>query len=232
MLEQLRNRVCECNIELKREGIVIYTWGNVSGISDDRRYIVIKPSGIEYESLKPQDMVVVEVGTGKVVEGDYRPSSDTPTHLALYKAFPKLGGIVHTHSEEAVAWAQAGRDIPVYGTTHADYFHGDIPCARGLSDEEIRENYEENTGRIIIETVSKSKADYMDIPGILCRNHGPFTWGRKPEEAVHNAFVIEKIAKMARLTEIINSGVSSMPQELIDKHYSRKHGAYAYYGQL
>lgn len=228
MLEGLKQQVYEANLELPKRGLVTYTWGNVSAIDRDSGYVVIKPSGVEYEDMKPEDMVVVDL-MGSLIEGSYRPSSDTPTHLELYKRYPEIGGIVHTHSTWATSWAQAGRAIPCYGTTHADYFYGEIPCARLLTKEEIEEAYEKNTGLVIIETLQE-KAPLM-TPGILCQNHGPFTWGKDAHEAVHNAVVLEEVAKMAFRTEQLNPGVPSAPAMLQDKHYYRKHGANAYYGQ-
>ena len=188
MLEELKKQVYEANMELPRRGLITYTWGNVSGIDREKGYFVIKPSGVNYDCLKPEDMVVVDM-EGNVVEGKYRPSSDTPTHLELYKMYEEIGGIVHTHSPEATAWAQAGRGIPLYGTTHADYFYGEIPCARSLTPEEIEEAYEKNTGKVIIETFEKRGINPVYTPGALCTNHGPFTWGKNAAEAVHNAVV-------------------------------------------
>ena len=228
MLEQLKQEVFEANMALPRLGLVIFTWGNVSGIDREQELFVIKPSGVEYEALKPADMVVVDL-EGKIVEGNYRPSSDTLTHLELYKAFPKIGGVVHTHSSWATSWAQAGRGIPSYGTTHADYIYGEIPCTRGLTKEEIEEAYERNTGRVIAECFQDK--DYQAIPAVLCRNHGPFTWGRDAGEAVHHAAVLEQVAMMAARTEMLNPKATPSPQCVQDKHYFRKHGANAYYGQ-
>lgn len=228
MLEQLKQQVYEANMDLPKYGLVTFTWGNVSGIDRESGLFVIKPSGVEYDALKPEDMVVVDF-EGNVVEGKYKPSSDTPTHLELYKAYPEIGGIVHTHSSYATSWAQAGRGIPCYGTTHADYMYGEIPCARSLTAEEINSEYEKNTGLLIIETF-KDK-DIMAVPAVLCQNHGPFSWGKDAHEAVHNAVVLEEVAKMALRTEIINPEVPAAPQVLQDKHYYRKHGANAYYGQ-
>lgn len=228
MLEELKKRVYEANMLLPKYGLVTFTWGNVSEIDRESGLFVIKPSGVDYEKLTPEDMVVMDLN-GNKVEGNYRPSSDTPTHLELYKAFPQLGGIVHTHSTMATSWAQAGRALPCYGTTHADYFYGEIPCARNLTAEEIEEAYEKNTGLVIIETLQGKNP--MHIPGILCKNHGPFTWGKDAHEAVHNAVVLEEVAKMATRCELINPDVKPAPQELQDKHYYRKHGANAYYGQ-
>lgn len=230
MLEQLKKSVCDANLELVNRGVVIYTWGNVSGISEDGKYIVIKPSGVSYDGMRPEDMVVVELATGTVVEGEYRPSSDTPTHLELYRAFPNIKGIVHTHSVNAVAFAQAGLDIPALGTTHADYFYGDIPCTRELTKEEVEDAYEINTGKVIIEEVNKRDYDPMAIPGIVVKNHGPFAWGTGPANAVYNAVVMEYVAEMDLKTLLLNPK-SEMKQYVLDKHYYRKHGPNAYYGQ-
>lgn len=231
MLEELKKLVCDANLELVAKGVVIYTWGNVSGISDDRRYMVIKPSGVDYEGMIPEDMVVVDIETGNRVEGNWNPSSDTQTHLELYKKYPNIKGIVHTHSTNAVAFAQAGLDIPALGTTHADYFYGDIPCARELSKEEVEEAYEENTGKVIIETMEKRKIDPMAIPGIVVKNHGPFAWGGSPAIAVYNAVVMEKVAEMDIKTLMLNPK-AEMKRYVLDKHYMRKHGPNAYYGQM
>lgn len=228
MLKDLKELVYEANMELPKRGLITYTWGNVSGIDREKGLFVIKPSGVEYDDLKPEDMVVVDL-EGNQVEGKYKPSSDTATHIVLYKAFENLGGVVHTHSPWATSWAQAGRSIPCYGTTHADYFYGTIPCARGLSAEEINGEYEKNTGLVIVETFKG--IDPMSVPGVLCSNHGPFTWGKDAKEAVHNAVVLEEVAKMASRTERINPEVLEAPKVLLDKHYLRKHGANAYYGQ-
>ena len=232
MLEELKQKVYEANMELPRRGLVTYTWGNVSAYDGETGYFVIKPSGVDYERMKPEDMVVMDL-EGHRIEGDMNPSSDTPTHLELYKRYAKdgIGGIVHTHSTEAVAWAQAGRDIPLYGTTHADYFFGPIPCTRGLTPEEIDEAYEKNTGAVIIETFEDRGINPIYTPAVICRNHGPFSWGKDAQEAVHNAVVLEEIAKMARFTEMINPQVSSAPDCIRDKHFYRKHGEHAYYGQ-
>ena len=230
MLEQLKKEVYEANMELPRRGLITYTWGNVSGRDAETGYFVIKPSGVDYDKLTPDDMVVVDLN-GKVIEGKYRPSSDTPTHIELYKKYPEIGGIVHTHSPEATSWAQAGRSIPLYGTTHADYFYGSIPCARSLTKEEIEGEYEKNTGLVIIETFEENGINPVYTPGVLCCNHGPFTWGKDAAEAVHNAVVLEEVAKMATKTEMINPKVSTAPDTIRDKHFFRKHGANAYYGQ-
>lgn len=228
MLEQLKKEVYEANMLLPQYGLVTFTWGNVSGIDRESGLFVIKPSGVEYDKLTPEDMVVVDLD-GNQIEGDYRPSSDTATHIELYKAFPKIGGVVHTHSTWATSWAQAGRGIPCYGTTHADYMYGEIPCVRNLTKEEIDLGYEKNTGTLIVEFF-KDK-EYMAMPSVLCKNHGPFTWGKDAHEAVHNAVVLEEVAKIAAHCEFIYSGVTPVPQELQDKHYYRKHGVNAYYGQ-
>lgn len=229
MLEALKKQVYEANMELPRRGLITYTWGNVSGIDRTKGLFVIKPSGVDYDELKPEDMVVMDLD-GRKVEGEYNPSSDTPTHLELYKAFKEVGGIVHTHSPWATSWAQAGRSIPCYGTTHADYFYGEIPCARSLTAEEIDTEYEKNTGLVIIETFEGKNP--MHIPGILCTNHGPFTWGTDADNAVHNAVVLEEVAKMACRTELLKPGVAPAPQAIQDKHFLRKHGENAYYGQI
>jgi L-ribulose-5-phosphate 4-epimerase len=228
MLKDLKEQVYEANMELPKRGLITFTWGNVSGIDREKGLFVIKPSGVDYEDLKAEDMVVVDL-EGNKIEGKYKPSSDTATHLELYKAFEKMGGIVHTHSPWATSWAQAGRAIPCYGTTHADYFYGAIPCARSLTPDEINGEYEKNTGLVIIETFKNT--DPMSIPGVLCTNHGPFTWGKDAVEAVHNAVVLEEVAKMASRTEALNREVMPAPQVILDKHYLRKHGDNAYYGQ-
>ena len=230
MLDELKEIVCNANLELVRKGVVIYTWGNVSGISDDRKYMVIKPSGIDYSIMTPEDMVVVEISNGKIVEGKWKPSSDTPTHIELYKKYVKIKGIVHTHSINATAFAQAGIDIPALGTTHADYFYGNIPCTRELTEEEVKEGYEMNTGKVIIETFENRKLDVMAIPGVIIKNHGPFAWGTSPNNAVYNAVVMETISEMNLKTLQLNPN-SEMKQYVLDKHYSRKHGPNAYYGQ-
>ena len=230
MLQELKRQVYEANMLLPKYGLVTFTWGNVSAIDRESGLFVIKPSGVEYESMKPEDMVVMDLN-GNHVEGKLRPSSDTPTHLELYKAFPEIGGIVHTHSSYATSWAQAGRSIPCYGTTHADYIYGEVPCVRCLTKEEIDEAYETNTGKLIVSEFKRRKKEIMAVPAVLCKNHGPFTWGKDAKDAVHNAVVLEEVAKMAYRTESINSKVEPAPQELQDKHYYRKHGADAYYGQ-
>lgn len=230
MLEELKRQVYEANMDLPRYGLVTFTWGNVSGIDRESGLFVIKPSGVEYDKLKPEDMVVIDL-EGNKIEGTLNPSSDTATHVQLYKAFPQIGGIVHTHSSYAVSWAQAGRDIPCYGTTHADYIYGEIPCLRSLTAEEIEEAYEANTGRMIVSEFQRMGKDPLAVPAVLCKNHGPFAWGKTPHEAVHNAVVLEEVAKMAYRAEIINPRIQPAPQALQDKHYFRKHGEGAYYGQ-
>lgn len=228
MLDQLKKEVYEANMALPKYGLVTFTWGNVSGIDRESGLFVIKPSGVDYDKLTWEDMVVMDL-TGSKVEGIYRPSSDTDTHLELYKAFPEIGGIVHTHSSWATSWAQAGRGIPCYGTTHADYMYGEIPCIRNLTKEEIEEAYEKNTGLSIVEYFRDK--DYVAMPAVVCKNHGPFSWGKDAHEAVHNAVVLEEVAKMAARCEMINPKVQPAPQEMQDKHYYRKHGENAYYGQ-
>lgn len=229
MLEQLKKEVFEANMALPRHGMVIFTWGNVSGIDRDKGLIVIKPSGVDYDKMKEEDMVVVD-WNGNVVEGRYKPSSDTATHLEMYKAFPGLGGIVHTHSTWATIFSQAGKDIPALGTTHADYFYGPIPCTRPMTAEEIQTEYEKNTGLVIVETFKDR--DPEQIPAVLVREHGPFSWGKDPAEAVYHAVVLEQLAQMAYYTQALRGGASRpMQQELLDKHFLRKHGANAYYGQ-
>ena len=228
MLTKLKETVYRANMELPSRGLITLTWGNVSGIDRVKGLIVIKPSGIDYDALTPEDLVVVDF-SGNVIEGKLRPSSDTPTHIELYRAFPILGGIVHTHSTYATAWAQAGRSIPCYGTTHADYFFGPIPCTRGLTEQEIESEYEKNTGLVIEETFRD--LDPAAMPGVLCKNHGPFTWGKDAVEAVHHAIVLEEVARMAMLTCRIDPDTDPAPPALQDKHYQRKHGKDAYYGQ-
>lgn len=229
MLEALKETVCEANLELSRRGVVLYTWGNVSGIDRERGLVVIKPSGVPYQGMQPSDMVVVDL-EGRIVEGTLRPSSDTPTHLELYKAFPEIGGVVHTHSTHAVVFAQAGMDIPALGTTHADYFYGAIPVSRGLTQEEVQEAYERHTGRVIVETVKETGKPPLAVPGVLVRNHGPFTWGKDPAEAVYHSVVLEEIAEMAWKTIQLNPA-AALPPYVLEKHYQRKHGPRAYYGQ-
>ena len=230
MLEKLKQSVYEANMELPRRGLVTYTWGNVSGIDRENGLVVIKPSGVRYEELTPDKLVVLDLD-GKVVEGALNPSSDTKTHLVLYREFPALGGVVHTHSPCAVAWAQAGRDIPCYGTTHADYFYGPVPCARALTPEEIDEDYERNTGRVIVEEFRARGIEPAHVPAVICRSHGPFAWGADAAEAVYHAAVLEEVAHMALLTLAVDADAVPAPQHLQDKHFMRKHGPQAYYGQ-
>ncbi len=230
MLKELRQAVYEANMELPRRGLVTYTWGNVSGIDREQGLVVIKPSGVEYDDLTPEQLVVLNL-RGEVVEGTLNPSSDTKTHLELYKAFPALGGIVHTHSPYAVGWAQAGEDIPAYGTTHADYFYGPIPCARHLTQAELDEDYEKNTGKVIVDTFRARDIDPVHVPGVICFSHGPFTWGKDPAQAVYHAVVLEEVAKMAVLTRMVRPDADPAPQHVLDKHFMRKHGPNAYYGQ-
>jgi L-ribulose-5-phosphate 4-epimerase len=227
MLHEMKKTVCQANLDLVRHGLVIFTWGNVSGIDRERGLIVIKPSGVPYDNLKTDDMIVLDL-EGNRVEGNLKPSSDAPTHLHLYREFEGMGGIVHTHSEWAASWAQARRPIPPYGTTHADYFHGEIPCTRPLTEEEVKEDYEYHTGVVIVETFRGM--DPMAVPGVLVAQHGPFSWGRDPHEAVHNAKVMDEVAKMAYRNETLGN-TRSIDPFLLDKHYLRKHGKDAYYGQ-
>ena len=228
MLEALKEEVLAANLELPRHGLVTFTWGNVSAIDSRRELVVIKPSGVSYDNMTADDMVVVDLN-GNVIEGKLNPSSDTPTHLALYKAYENLGGVVHTPSSYITAWAQAGCDVPALGTTHADYFHGNIPCTRPLTEAEINGEYEYETGNVIIETIAHR--DPMSIPGIIVYQHGPFAWGKDAMDAVHNAVVMEEVAKMAFRSIAINPRLSNIDPVLLDKHYLRKHGANAYYGQ-
>lgn len=228
MLEKLKEEVLQANLELNKRNLIVYTWGNVSGIDREKGLFVIKPSGVAYEDLRAEMMVVVDL-TGKVVEGKLNPSSDTPTHLVLYQKFPKIGGVVHTHSAMATAWAQANMGIPCFGTTHADYFYGEIPCARALTQEEIEGEYELNTGKVIVECFRDLNYEY--IPGVLVANHAPFTWGKDAAEAVHNSVVLEEVAKMGLAAKQLNPQVKPVTQYLLDKHFLRKHGKNAYYGQ-
>lgn len=230
MLETLKQAVWAANMELPRRGLVVYTWGNVSGIDREKGLVVIKPSGVEYEQLTPEKLVVLDLD-GNIVEGKLNPSSDTKTHLELYKAFPALGGIVHTHSPYAAAWAQAGEDIPCYGTTHADYFYGPVPCTRGLTKEELDEDYEKNTGKVIVETFTGRGIDPVHVPAVICRSHGPFAWGKTAAEAVYHAAVLEEVAKMALLTRQVKQDAEAAPAHVVEKHFMRKHGPNAYYGQ-
>lgn len=230
MLTELKQAVYQANMDLPRYHLVTFTWGNVSGIDREKGLIVIKPSGVEYEDLSPDKLVVLDLD-GNIVEGDLNPSSDTKTHLELYRNFPSIGGIVHTHSTFAVSWAQAGKDIPAYGTTHADYFYGSIPCARSLTPQEVDEGYELNTGKVIVETIKNRELSPIHVPGIICRNHGPFAWGKDPAQAVYHAVVLEEVAKMALYTISIAPQAPPAPKHVLDKHFSRKHGPNAYYGQ-
>ena len=230
MLEKLKEQVYLANMELPKRGLVTYTWGNVSGIDREKGLFVIKPSGVDYDLLKPDDMVVMDL-QGNKVEGELNPSSDTKTHLVLYNAFPGIGGIVHTHSPYAVAWAQAGEDLPCYGTTHADYFYGSVPCARHLTQEELDEDYERNTGITIVETFREWGIDPKAVPAVLCYSHGPFTWGKDADQAVYHSVVLEECAKMGIFTRVLNPHAAPAPQRMLDKHYLRKHGPNAYYGQ-
>lgn len=230
MLEELKERVLRANLLLPELDLVKFTWGNVSEIDREKGIIAIKPSGVDYENLTADDIVLVDLD-GNIVEGKLRPSSDTATHIELYKAFSDIGGVVHTHSEWAVSWAQNGRGIPCYGTTHADCFYGEIPCTREMTDEEIESAYEKNTGIVIAETFMKRNIDPMAVPGVLCVNHGPFSWGKNGHDAVHNAAVLETVAEMATKTELLNPSVKPVKQAILDKHYFRKHGKNAYYGQ-
>ena len=229
MLEELKRQVCEANLDLVREGLVIQTWGNASGIDRGRGWVVIKPSGVSYDGMKPEHMVIVSLADGKVVEGNLKPSSDTPTHLVLYRTFKEIGGVVHTHSLYATAWAQACSRIPSYGTTQADYWHGDVPCTRKLKPKEIENDYEANTGHVIVETFKKLNP--LEHPAVLVARHGPFTWGKNVDDAVHNASVLEFVARLASETLRVNLMTQPMQTVLLDKHFLRKHGPKAYYGQ-
>ena len=228
-IKELKKQVYEANMQLPKHGIVTFTWGNVSGIDRELGLFVIKPSGVEYDKLTPDDMVVMDL-MGNKEEGSLNPSSDTKTHMILYRRFPQIGGVVHTHSTWATSWAQAGRDIPCYGSTHADYIYGSIPCASNLTAQELQD-YEENTGVLIADLFEDRGIEPMAVPGVLCKNHGPFTWGTDADNAVHNAVVLEEVAKMAALCELINPRAGEAPKCLQDKHYMRKHGPNAYYGQ-
>ena len=230
MLEELKEQVLQANLQLPRHGLVTFTWGNVSGIDRERGLMVIKPSGVDYDRLTAEMMVVLDL-EGNRVEGTLNPSSDTKTHLELYRAFPALGGIVHTHSAHAVAWAQAGRDIPCYGTTHADYFYGPVPCTRYLTKEEVEGDYEGNTGKLIVDTFRRRELDPAAVPGVVCGGHGPFAWGKDPAAAVYHAVVLEEVARMALYTVRLDPEAAPLPQAIQDKHYFRKHGPGAYYGQ-
>ena len=230
MLEELKQKVLQANLDLVKHKLVLFTWGNVSEIDRKSGLVVIKPSGVSYDDMTTDDMVVVDLN-GKVVEGKLRPSSDTPTHIEFYKAFADVGGVTHTHSTFATAWAQAGRDIPFYGTTHADYFYGDIPCARSLTKEEIEGEYEKNTGLVIIERFKKDNIKPLEVPGVLIKSHGVFSFGKDADGSVYNATVMEEVAKMAFITEQVNPQVKRADKFMMDKHYLRKHGKNAYYGQ-
>lgn len=230
MLDDLKQKVLEANLLLPKYGLVVFTWGNVSGIDRENGLVVIKPSGVDYDIMKAEDMVVTDLD-GNVVEGKLKPSSDLATHLEFYKHFKDIGGVVHTHSVNAVAWAQAGKDIPALGTTHGDYFYGQIPCTRLMTDDEIKNNYELNTGKVVVEEFEKRHINPNQMPGVLVHSHGPFTWGKDPFDAVHNSVVLDTLAKMALKTITINGDVDSMQRELLDKHFLRKHGPGAYYGQ-
>jgi len=229
MLEELKEKVYKANLDLVKHNLVIFTWGNVSAIDREKGLVVIKPSGVSYDSMKPSDMVVVDLQTGNVVEGDLNPSSDTPTHLVLYREFPEIGGIVHTHSTYATAWAQAGKDIPNIGTTHADYFHDEIPCTEDMTADQMAE-YEKETGTVIVERIRKGNINPVHTPGVLVKNHGPFSWGKDADNAVYNAVVMEQVAKMAFVSFCVNPETTMNPL-LVEKHFSRKHGPNAYYGQ-
>ncbi|HHA2292187.1 MULTISPECIES: L-ribulose-5-phosphate 4-epimerase [Enterobacter] len=231
MLEQLKAEVLAANLALPAHHLVTFTWGNVSAVDRERGLMVIKPSGVEYDVMSAEDMVVVDIATGQVVEGVKKPSSDTPTHLALYRRYPEIGGIVHTHSRHATVWAQAGQDLPAWGTTHADYFYGAIPCTRLMTPAEIAGEYEYQTGEVIIKTFEERDVNPMQIPAVLVHSHGPFTWGKNAADAVHNAVVLEECAFMGLFSRQLAPQLPTMQQELLDKHYLRKHGANAYYGQ-
>lgn len=231
MLEALKQQVCQANLLLPKYQLITFTWGNVSGIDREQGLMVIKPSGVEYDHMTPEDMVVVDLKSGERVEGRWKPSSDTDTHLVLYRTFPELGGVVHTHSRWATSFAQAGQGIPALGTTQGDYFYGEIPCTRKMTPEEIAGSYELETGHVIVQTFHEKKIDPMQVPGVLVHSHGPFVWGTSPEEAVHNAVVMEEVAFMDYHALMLNPDLPSMQQELLDKHYLRKHGPSAYYGQ-
>ena len=231
MLEELKQSVFEANMLLPKYGLVVFTWGNVSGVDREKNLMVIKPSGVDYDKLTADQMVVVDLKTGETVEGKLNPSSDTATHRELYNAWPGIGGIVHTHSTHAVAWAQAGRDIPCYGTTHADYFYGSVPCCRDLTPDEVDRAYEKETGSVILETFNRRELDPVHTPGVLCKNHGPFTWGKDPAQAVYHAVVLEEVARMGLLTCQLDPKAPPAPQYVQDKHFLRKHGPNAYYGQ-
>lgn len=227
MLEELKQKVFQANLDLVKHGLVIFTWGNVSGIDREKGLVAIKPSGVDYDTMKPEDMVIVDLD-GNIVEGNLRPSSDTPTHLVLYRAFKEIGGVVHTHSTYATAWAQAGKDIPNIGTTHADYFHDAIPCTDSMTEKEVKGDYELETGNVIVRRFESINP--VHTPGVLVKNHGPFAWGKNPADAVHNAVVMEQVAKMAYIAFGVNPLLTMNPL-LVEKHFNRKHGPGAYYGQ-
>ena len=230
MLEELKEKVFKANLDLVKHNLVIFTWGNVSGIDREKGLVVIKPSGVSYDDMKASDMVVVDLETGKVVEGDLNPSSDTPTHLVLYRTFPEIGGVVHTHSTYATAWSQAGKDIPNIGTTHADYFHDAIPCTDAMTEAEVKGDYELETGNVIVKRIKDGGINPVHTPGVLVKNHGPFSWGKDADNAVYNAVVMEQVAKMAYISFTLNPWTTMNPL-LVEKHFSRKHGPNAYYGQ-
>ncbi|MGL1892548.1 MAG: L-ribulose-5-phosphate 4-epimerase [Spirochaetaceae bacterium] len=230
MLEKLKKEVLEANLALPKFGLITFTWGNVSGIDREKGLVVIKPSGVEYDSMTADDLVVVDLN-GNKIEGHYKPSSDTPTHLALYREYEEIGGIVHTHSSWATSWAQAGRSIPALGTTHADYLYGEIPCTRKMTTEEIKGEYELETGKVIIDTFYSRSINPIQVPSVLVYSHGPFSWGKDAQDAVHNAVVLEEVAKMSYRSFTLAPNKSPMQKELLDKHFLRKHGANAYYGQ-
>lgn len=229
-MEKLIREVLEANLELPKSGLVVFTWGNVSAIDRNRGIVVIKPSGVPYEGMGVEHMVVIDLN-GKIISGDFKPSSDTETHLEIYRSFPDVGGIVHTHSRWATIWAQACKGIPAYGTTHADYFYGEIPCTRKLTSDEIGGSYELNTGKVIVETFMKRKIDPNAVPGVVVAGHGPFAWGKNAADAVHNAIVMDECAMMAINTQLVNPSIQPIEQDLLNKHYLRKHGKNAYYGQ-
>lgn len=232
MLEELKKQVLEANLALPRHGLVVFTWGNVSAVDREQGLIVIKPSGVSYEAMKREDMVVVDLHSGEVREGNMRPSSDTDTHRALYLAWPEVGSIVHTHSRHATIWAQAGREIPAWGTTHADDFYGAIPCSRQMTPEEIGSRYEWETGQVIIETFREKDLDPLAVPAVLVNSHGPFCWGKTPEKAVHSAVVLEEVAYMGIYSQLLTPSLPAIQQPLLDCHYLRKHGSNAWYGQI
>ncbi|MFK3663495.1 L-ribulose-5-phosphate 4-epimerase [Scandinavium sp. NPDC088450] len=231
MLEALKAEVLAANLELPKHGLVTFTWGNVSAIDSERQRMVIKPSGVEYSEMRAEDMVVVDIASGQVIDGRLKPSSDTATHLALYRRYPQIGGIVHTHSRHATIWSQAGKDLPAWGTTHADYFYGTIPCTRPMTPQEIGAEYEYETGKVIIDTFEQRDLDPQQIPAVLVHSHGPFAWGKNAHDAVHNAVVLEECAYMGLFSRQLTPELPSMQSALLDKHYLRKHGKTAYYGQ-